>query len=56
MADGFEIFMKKVEEKLEENWGICSLDIPDYDYWNAYEECISPAQTAKKAVKEAMTF
>jgi len=49
----FETFMKKVDLCLE---GICYMgsgDLPDYRYYDCWEDCMTPKETALEALEYA---
>lgn len=42
----FQEWLKEVDRVLIRNSGLSRNDLPDWDYWEAYECEISPEQTA----------
>lgn len=50
---GFLAFIEKVNARLIQICGMDSRDLPDYDYWNAYENLLSPGITAREAIRNA---
>ncbi len=52
----FESFKMAVDDACYEICGMSIHDLPDYDYWTAFDSGKSPMATAKKAVKAAGGF
>lgn len=50
---GFEKFMREVDDACYEKCGMSVHDLPDFDYWSAFEDGKSPKATAAKAVRSA---
>jgi len=52
-AKAFKAWMVKVDEALVAKCGLCSADLPDWDYWSAWEDGASPKGAATQAYKAA---
>lgn len=52
----FEAWMVKVDSIMEDGWGVCSEDIPDWGYMTHFLDGMNPTQAAFTAIKEASTF
>ena len=49
----FEQWMAKVDAILVKKCGLDSRDLPDWMYFDAFEDGFSPAAAAREALKEA---
>lgn len=49
----FDAWMTRVNAAIDKLCGCDSDDLPDYDYYNAYEDMLSPSQAARKAIRNA---
>lgn len=57
MSDAkFLEYLEKVNTEIENQIGCHRDDLPDYDYWNAYEEFLSPKRCAAAAIRNAMSY
>lgn len=52
----FESWLKKVDAALLQLCGMTHEDIPDWDYYNAFEDDMTPVRAAKKAITAGMLF
>lgn len=52
-ASGFDEWMAKVDGKLVVRVGLSSADLPDVAYAEMYEDGLSPAGAAARAIKNA---
>ena len=52
----FQRFMDKVDEYMSNEYLCGHQDIPDYDYYMAYAEGVSPKTTARRAIKAAQDW
>lgn len=52
----FSAWMAKVDAFISAKYGVDSSDIPDWMYHDAWEDGMSAASAAKKAVKAADSF
>ncbi len=52
----FETWMAKVDLVLDKLCGLDSHDLPDWMYCDAFDDGMSPATAAKKALKAAKEF
>lgn len=53
---GFEKWKKLVDEHVQRLCGLSADDLPDWDYYSAYEDDVSPAKAAKMAIAAARNF
>ena len=51
----FEQWKRIVDAYLTRLCGMTSDDIDDWNYYDAWEECMTPKEAAKQALKAAMT-
>jgi Family of unknown function (DUF5419) len=56
MKETFEVWMKEVDRILDTACGLTSQDIPDWMYYDAYEDGVKPTVAAKRALKAAGSF
>jgi len=49
----FEQWMKLVDKAVEAKIGMTTMDLPDIDFYDAYENGKSPSTTAVKCIKNA---
>jgi len=49
----FDDWMAAVDECLEENFGVVSDDLPDWDFWNAWDSGMSVAKACREIIKNA---
>lgn len=52
----FERFMRAVDDECYSLCGMSVHDLPDFDFWSAFEDEKSPKSTASKCVKAAGGF
>lgn len=52
----FEVWRIKVDKAIDDIIGMHSNDLPDFDYWAAFDSGDSPTEAAEAAVKAAMAF
>ena len=49
----FSEFMEMVNEEIEMECGLSSDDLPDYLYYDAWKDCISPSEVAEEVIGSA---
>ena len=52
MAQGFDIWMKKVDSALARKCGLTSEDLADCCYYDWYEDGVTPAEAADMVLEE----
>jgi hypothetical protein len=52
----FEAWEKEVDNCMEQMFGMSCDDLPDYDYYSAYEDNTSPKSAARAAKKAACDY
>ena len=52
----YDIWLVNVNREVYKISGLSIDEIPDFDYWQAYDNGLSPKVTAKKAIKSAQSF
>ncbi len=50
----YEDYMKKVDKYLLRKVGLTHMDLPDYHYWDSYNEGATPKEVAEDAIEYAM--
>lgn len=56
MKLSFELFMSKVNQILEAKTGFDSDNLPDYSYWDCWNDGMSANETAKEAIQNAKDY
>lgn len=51
--DGFKAYMAKVDAAVENRCGLSVMDLPDVDFASMYEDGVSQAKAAARAIREA---
>ena len=54
--DKFARFMSRVDTYLEELVGVTSIDLPDCDYWDMFDQGITARDAASWAIVKAGSF
>jgi len=54
--DPFVAWMNSVDSWLWRNWQVSSADLPDIDYWNLWDDGISPSSAGKIAIENARGY
>lgn len=54
--DDFETWMKKVNAFIERKTGFGIDDLPDWDYWNAWNDGMPPSQAAYQVIQAARDY
>lgn len=49
----FEQWKKKVDQAINKEASITSDDLPDFSYYDAWEDGLTPGEAAQEALKEA---
>lgn len=49
----FEQWMAKMDHSLVKRCGLGHMDLPDCQYWDWFEEGVSPSQAARDAIRQA---
>lgn len=52
----FERFEKAVNTQLLKEFGVVADDLPDYDYFRAFQQKLSPILTARRAYRAAKNY
>lgn len=52
----FEVWMRKVNAYIGKYCGFSADDLPDFDYWLAWDSDISPSETAKDVIRAARDY
>jgi len=52
----FEEWKKKVDESLLKKCNMACDDLPDWDYWNAWDAGVTPSEAAKQVIKNAKEY
>lgn len=54
--DTFEVWQNKVNAIIEKRTGFGIDDLPDFDYWNYWDDGVSPSQTATEVIQNARDY
>jgi len=52
----FQAWLQRVDQAMWDQFGCSYQDLPDWDFWNGYEQGMSPALAAKKVMRNAMDY
>lgn len=56
IRDDFETWQNKVNTFLIKKWGFGIDDLPDWDYYNAWNDGIPPSQAAYMVIQNAKDY
>lgn len=54
MAMTFEEWKHAVDLAIQRKCGLSADDMPEWDYWSAYDDGVSPSKAAAMAIRAAM--
>ena len=54
--DGFTAWMAKVDALMARSCGMSSMDLPDWNYRDAYDDGASPSSAARQAIRAARDY
>ena len=52
----FQAWLQRVDQAMWDQFGCSYQDLPDWDFWAAFEQGTSPSRAAKQIFKHAQTF
>lgn len=54
--DGFKVWMEKVNHYVIRYCGMDYQDLPDWNYRDAYDDCVAPSRAARSVISAARDY